>query len=280
MFNLNFEDHPHLKRRLLAFIPFLLALFGFGSSYFGNFYCDNVQFTPDIEIDPDDFYHPRVRSYGLWMFRWHQFSNELDGKTYMREGCVNYPKGHPLWDFDGKWKAARAFSCIATIVAGFMIFWSFCAPLLLFDGLFWRWAIIVYIFIAICEGLTLLFLWSNGCSENPLLQLHVPDPSIYPLECSWDTGTWCQILGVAFYGLAAISMCIIPAPGLRPKDQEFPIMIWEEDDEDSEDDDEDAEVSKSFNGHSSSYRDDSGDQRNGEVDEGVLIDITPEEERH
>ena len=228
MFNqFNFEDNPYLKRRLMAFIPFLLALCGFGTSYYGNFYCDNVRFEPEVEYNPDDFYRPRVRSYGLWMYRYHQFSNELDGNTYMREGCVNYDKGHPLWDYDGKWKTARAFSCIATIIAGVMVFWSFCAPLLMFDGLFWKWAIIFYIITALCEGITLLFLWSNGCNENPLLQLHVPDPFIYPLECSWDKGTWCQVFAVAFFLAAAVSMMIIPPPGLRPEDQEFPMMVWE-----------------------------------------------------
>lgn len=227
--------------RLLAFLPFLIACLGWGFAYYGNFYCDNVQFEPSTGPgDATDFSAPRTQSYGLFFYRWHQVSQELDGLEYLREGCVNYDKGHPFFrPLDPLWKTARAFACIATIVAGFLLFWSFCAPLLLLDQLFWRWGMALYVVCALCQAVTLTFLWSNACVDSPLLTLHVPDPTIYPDTCAWDTGMYCSVVGAALYLLAAVSMVFIPAPGYRPDEPGFPVMVWDDVDDAPYDDHDD-----------------------------------------
>lgn len=159
----------------------------------------------------------------------------LNGEIIYSEFCSGYDGE---MEFDFSWKMARAFSCVSIIAAGFILLWQFCAPFLLFDALYWRWAMAIFTFIGACQGITLMFLDSTACLDNPYIELMVPNPKIYPDTCSWDWGTRASLAGTILYFITVLSMFLIAAPGTRPNDRKFPMMVWDAEDDDDEEEDE------------------------------------------
>ena len=187
----------------------------------------------DKYVDVEDFFRPRPKSYGLWMYKQQKFINRLNGVVNYSEACAGYEADIEI---DTKWKVARAFSCIGIIVAGFILLWQFAAPFLLFDAVYWKWAMGIFCFIGICQGITLTFVGSMACHDNPMLERDptVPDPSIYPEQCSWDWGTKMSIAGTILYFLTVVSMFFIAAPGTRPNERKLPMMVWGDDGDDDD----------------------------------------------
>jgi hypothetical protein len=216
--------------RALATIPCLLGAVAFGCSYAGNFFCNNVQFAPQ-GLEEIDFYSPRPLSFGLWMYRQQKLVNTVDERFVYIENCEGYPEDVEI---DCSWKIARAFSCLSVILAGFLMLWQFCAPFLLFDAIYWRWAMFLFSVIGLCQGATLLLLQSSACLDNPMIDLMAANPDIYPEACSWDWGMRACLIGTILYFVTVCSMLLIPAPGTRPRERQFPMMVWDADDDDDE----------------------------------------------
>lgn len=168
------------------------------------------------------------------MYRQQKVVDRRDGEAFYSESCAGYPSDT---EFDTDWKVARAFSLLSVFSAGFLILWQFCAPFLLFDSTYWRWAMVLFSFIGVCQGLTLKFLVSEGCWDNPLIPILSSHPDIYEDSCSWDWGTRASLASTILYFLTVLSLMLIPAPGLRPSERHFPMMIW--DDEGMSDDEDD-----------------------------------------
>lgn len=219
--------------RFLAAIPGIIAATAFFTSYLGNFYCNNIQFVPDVEFADLDLYSPRPQSFGLWTYRQQKVVDRRDGEAFYAESCAGYPSGT---EFDSDWRLARAFSLLSVFSAGFLILWQLCAPFLLFDANYWRWAMVLFSFIGVCQGMTLKFLVSDGCWDNPLLPQLSSHPDIYEESCSWDWGTRASLASTILYFLTVLSLLFIPAPGLRPNERHFPMMVW--DDEGMSDDED------------------------------------------
>ena len=77
-------------------------------------------------------------------------------------------------DLDSSWKAARAFSILAFILACVILVVRLCVscapdPDLYSSGIGTRVAPL-YLLTAVLQGLTLLFLNSKACTNNPLVE--------------------------------------------------------------------------------------------------------------
>jgi len=245
------EDASLMRQRVLSAIPAVIATAAFICSYAGNFFCNNVKFDPQGDFSPDDVFRPRTISFGLWKHKEFRISNQYEGDVVFAEYCGGYEEGT---DFNTDWTIARAFACLNIIAAGFLLLWQCFAPFLLFDKLYWRWAMVLFAILGGFQTATLLFLYSNACYDNTLVEEMVNNPDIYPAECSWDWGALVQMASAILYFCTSASFCFIPAPGVRPNERKFPMMVWdagshaEHDDEDdafsgdyySDDDDEDS----------------------------------------
>jgi hypothetical protein len=130
-----------------------------------------------------------VREFGIWF-------EESSDKT-----CQRYPSNTAI---DGQWEAARAFIILV--------------PLILFITVILRlFALcgkrvptvsvpIQYLSLAICQGLTFLFLGSTICKANPLLQ--EMGGIDYPDTCAISTGAKYSISATVFFLLGALSSFI------------------------------------------------------------------------
>jgi hypothetical protein len=234
------EDSNLLKRRILAFIPCIFAAAALCCSYVSNFYCDTIQFIPKGDFEAVDFFRPRPLSFGLWMFKQQRMVNVLNGEIMYSEFCTGYDPNSI--DIDMKWKVARIFSCIGIIISGFLLLWQFCAPFLLFDANYWRIAMVLFTFLAFCQGMTLFFLQSNACNDNVMIDLMAYNPKLYPPQCTWDSGTRTCFASTILYMVTVWSMCCIPAPGTRPNERPYPMMVWETATNPGNDDDDDDSV--------------------------------------
>jgi len=227
------EDTSLLKQRVLSAVPAVIATAAFVCSYAGNFFCNNIQFAPSGNFDSSDPYRPRTITYGLWMYKEFRVSNQYNGEVYFSEYCAGYEEGT---EFDTAWKIARAFAVLTMIAAGFLLLWQCFAPFLLFDALYWRWAMVLFALLGACQGLTLLFVTSSACFDNVLLEEMVANPDIYPSTCSWDWGTLVGFSSTFLYFATAASFCAIPAPGVRPNERKFPMMVWDTAEENDDND--------------------------------------------
>jgi hypothetical protein len=159
------------------------------------------------------------------MYQSQRMTTFQDGEIMYNEFCTSYdPQSIHI---DSLWKTARIASVIGFTVSGFLLLWQFSAPFLLFDTNYWRIAMILYAFLAIMQGCTFLFLHSTACTDNALIYILAYNPKLYPSECSWDSGTRKNIASTILYAVTVLSMCIIPAPGTRPKERPYPMMVWD-----------------------------------------------------
>lgn len=218
------EDVSLTKQRVLSAIPAVIATAAFICSYAGNFFCNNVKFVPEGDYSPDDVARPRTVSFGLWKHREFRISNQYEGDVVFSEFCAGYEEGT---DFDTEWTLSRAFSCLNIIAAGLLLLWQCFAPFLLFDALYWRWAMVLFAILGGLQTVTLLFLFSIACYDNTMIAEMVNNPDIYPAECSWDWGALVQMASAILYFCTSISFCFIPAPGVRPNERRFPMMVWD-----------------------------------------------------
>ena len=218
------EDVSLMKQRLLSAVPAVIATAAYFSSFAGNYFCNNIQFVPQGEFNPDDPLRPRTIAFGIWKHKELRIDTHYGGDITFAEYCSGYPENT---EFDAKWRIARAFACLNMIFSGFLLLWQWFAPFLLFDALYWRWAMFLFAAIGGCQLATLLFLYSDACYDNVLLEDMVSDPSIYPTECTWDSGAVVQIVAAILYFCTSISLCLIPAPGIRPNERKFPMMVWD-----------------------------------------------------
>ena len=252
------EDNVNLlRRRCLSGIPFLFAITAFMCSFLGNFGCTNIEFVPRQESDTDtnNFFSPRPISFGLWMYQSQRMTTVRYGEIIYTESCTGYDKRSIY--VDTSWKAARVLSVLSIVIAGFLLLWQFSAPFLLFDRNYWRIATLLFVMLAVIQGCTMFFLMSSACNDNALVYKLAYNPIIYPTHCSWDTSTTrTNIVSTIMYAVTAISMMLIPAPGTRPKERPYPMMVWDtkstnngnrhKNDDDDEDDDNNSTMSFAY----------------------------------
>lgn len=194
------------KERLIAFIPAAVATIALILSFFSSFWCENVKFEPSGGESDDN---PSL-SFGVFYLLGTKETPRPGGITLKGEACVSYNNEIQT---DGNWIATMVFACIAFVIGGIGVFWTWLAILLYLSQKKWKVLGVSYIFCCLFQGLTFLFLNSAVCKENTLVSLA---GSQYPEECSWDMGTRTNIAAVVFWFIAGILMLTVIPNSDRP----------------------------------------------------------------
>jgi hypothetical protein len=160
------------------------------------------------------------------MYQSQRMTTVQDGEILYTEFCTGYDSRSIY--VDASWKVARVVSVLSIVLAGFLLLWQFTAPFLLFDRNYWRIAMVLFTMLALIQACTLLFVQSSACLDNALIYILAYNPIIYPTHCTWDTRiTRTSIVSAVLYAVTALSMVLIPAPGTRPRERPYPMMVWD-----------------------------------------------------
>ena len=154
---------------------------------------------------------------GIWYYSYFSILVETNG-VYVFESCNLYPN---ITSIDATWKAAYSFAIITFILGVFALVascvtlcstncgenmgrspnnaFSLCTP---------KGTAAFYLFVAICQGLVLLFLSSNACNSDVLRGLGgssgpAQNDVIFDEKCSMSTGAKLTISATAFWVCAA-----------------------------------------------------------------------------
>ena len=138
-----------------------------------------------------------------WYYQFWSMVTSSSG-TYIFESCHGYPDAVIL---DDSWKSARAFSVIAFVLSIIMIVSVFVEACSNNNDKAetHSWKAPVYLFLAICQGLTLLLLNSNACKSSEISILDDLGRLTFPDTCSLATGGKLAISSAAFWAAAAVS---------------------------------------------------------------------------
>ena len=198
-----------------ATLPNLFAVIAFTLSLISGVLCHFVSFTSTGST-------PITIHFGLWYYQgWAFVQDQIQG-TVLLESCYHYPDGTNI---DSKWKTAAAFSIIALIIGGVTTFWALLTGCMFpAEGGYTAKDVtkngFVYLFICLCQGLTLLFLQSNACTNNSLLaglEEQVPDMKLdFPETCSLAAGANCSIAATVLWFVAAVLMVKVEPPQPSP----------------------------------------------------------------
>lgn len=177
----------------------IFAMTAFVLMWVGSVGCHFIEFKDTNANSPDDV----NLEFGIWYYRQFTVSATTDGTSYVADRCHGYPASV---DIDGSWKAARAFSVLAEIFGVCLILINFitaCASFTTHTVSVGGWDILGYVLTGTFQGLTLLFLNSNACENNPIVN-ELNDPS-FPETCSLSTGAKCVVAATFFWFISAFT---------------------------------------------------------------------------
>jgi len=117
---------------------------------------------------------------------------------------------------DGKWKSAKSFSIICPVIGGVACVWVWFAQCFHSRGT-WKCLATIFLWCSLFSGLTLLFLGSNACSDNPILasqlgSIQNGNVAEFTDSCAMHWGAKCNIAATILWFLAGVSMFKIEAP--------------------------------------------------------------------
>jgi hypothetical protein len=192
---------------LIAYIPILFATGAFFMGLLGNLYCETIAFDSTTGSD--------ALTFGVWYYKGYQTETlQPNDRVVTTETCFQYPSGTY---FDAKWNTAKAFTIITAIIGGLVLFWSWMAPCWYVDEGRWKKIGMVFVVMTLFQGLTLLLLPSNACTNNELVASLAQDGIEYSQECSFAWGTKINIAAVVFWLVAGVSMLTLVKPPTRPE---------------------------------------------------------------
>uniref|UniRef100_A0A7S4ILA9 Uncharacterized protein n=1 Tax=Odontella aurita TaxID=265563 RepID=A0A7S4ILA9_9STRA len=179
-------------------------------SLLGNLVCQFVSFGLTLERSgrTSDIF------FGIWYYK--GLANVTTG-NYVEtiEVCKMYPSST---SFDSKWKSAKAFSIIAPVIGG--VFWCWICFALCFEmsNSLWRKIGALFVLNTVFQGLTLLYLTSEGCLNNEFTgYIEELYPNITADDsCSMAWGAKTAIAATCCWFVAGVSMFVIDAP-TRPE---------------------------------------------------------------
>jgi hypothetical protein len=104
------------------------------------------------------------------------------------------------------------------MISGVTIFWNWLAPCFSRGEKFWMYSGMIFLFCCLCQGLTLLFLDSNGCKDNSYVKgLEDALSASFEDECSMEWGARSNIASTCLWFVAgALMLCVMKAP-TRPE---------------------------------------------------------------
>ena len=165
--------------------------------------CNFIQFT-DISGTSE----PISREFGIWQYQYWSMVFTVDA-DYIVKTCHGYNEEDIV--FDASWKAAKAFS-IMTFIFAIGILIAYCvAACADFEGGgeysgTSQIMVPIYLIVALCQGLTLLFLNSNACKDNGLVDENLASGTIeFPDQCSLGPGAKIVISATVFWACAALT---------------------------------------------------------------------------
>lgn len=159
--------------------------------------------------------------YGIWYYTdTYVTQSPLTGADQIVSGCIINPSNIPI---DAKWKAAKSFSIICPIFGGIATFWVWLAQCVYRSNI-WKCIGTVFIWCSLFSGLTLLFMGSNACTDNPILAGQMSAISEvaggsgdFTETCALHWGANCTIAATVLWFLAGVSMFKIDAPTRPPR---------------------------------------------------------------
>lgn len=202
---------------LLAFVPSLFATVALALSCTSNFWCETIAFQP-LTTGGDNGDNSAMPDITLGPF----YVMEVVTNAVSTPGAQNYytvGKACVMLSSsvykDANWKTTQAFAIITAIVGGVTLFWTWLSPCLNRGASFWKMCGFAYILCSIFQGLTLLFLQSDACHNNTLI--NTQSVSYYNDTCVWDWGTKTNISSVVFWFLAGSLMIGVIPPAQTPE---------------------------------------------------------------
>jgi hypothetical protein len=188
----------------LGLLPAVLASFAFTLSFVSSFWCESIKFTA-LERSED---LPDVRA-GIW-YRQDTEVQEIAGKYFVRDVCVDYPSGT---DLDSEWKTVRAFTIITPVIGGLLTVVLWITPCLYFlDDTTWRSVALLFIVvITLFQGLTFLLFQSIACTDSPIL-VYLGATALYDNECEWDSGSTANVVSTVLWFCTGLVMLALGAP--------------------------------------------------------------------
>jgi len=178
----------------------------------GSIRCNFLKFDSVSGANP-----PITMELGIWYYSYFSFLLNTSG-AYVYESCNAYPN---ITAIDATWKAAYSFAIITFIFGVFALVAScvtLCStncgenmggsPNSAFSLCSAKGTSFFYLFVAICQGLVLLFLSSNACNSEVLMGLGgINGPALngvtFTEKCSMSTGAKLTISATVFWVCAA-----------------------------------------------------------------------------
>jgi hypothetical protein len=190
----------------------------------GSIYCKTFSFTDENNSNNKVYV-------GIFGYRSKEalyvedFNGDVD--IYIRTYCAPYNDLKDYYEFeydvDTKWTATKAFAIISVTLGGILSIFSCCAPCVSVNPKLWKLLGIGFLLVCLFQGLSLLSLQSDVCTNNPIINAleQTRRPFNFPEKCDWDVGYKLIISSVALWFLAAFTVLVLPAPEKYPHDDPF-----------------------------------------------------------
>lgn len=183
-----------------------MASFAFMTSFLASFWCESIKFTA-LESSAD---LPDILG-GVW-YRQDTTFEEVNGRIFVRDVCVDYPNGTEV---DSKWKTVRAFSIITPVLGGLLTVALWLAPCLYFatDSSWKAMALNFIVVLTLFQGLTFLLFKSSACTQQQIVDV---TSTLYDDECQWESGSTANVVSTVLWFLTGLVMLKLGAPERPP----------------------------------------------------------------
>lgn len=195
------------RSELASLIPAVFATAALFCSLLSSFLC---KFVSIQEINSGKFFQT-----GIWLksqIYVIQDTDTLEWELY--KGCGSYPSGI---SYDALWKTAGAMTIIAVVIGAIATFALYFASCMSFGDGVWKMFGFLLISNTLFQGLTLLFLSSNACSDNR--------DYIQDIEGRFELAGGCEMASGAKLAIAATvlwfvaGLLTLKTPNPSPDDQ-------------------------------------------------------------
>jgi len=201
------------RENKITLVPVLLSSSAFALSLLSVAWCEYISFTEQST--------GFKAMYGIWYYTdTYATQSPLTGADQIVSGCISNPGNIPV---DAKWKTAMSFSIICPIIGGIACVWVWFSQCWYGRGGMWKCLGITFLWCSLFSGLTLLFLGSSACTDNPILELQmstisdVAGGAVFNETCDMHWGAKCNIAATILWFLAGVSMFKIDPPTRPPR---------------------------------------------------------------